>query len=126
MIDNGTQFSSARFRDWCNDWGIKLCCSIPRYPQENGEAESTNKSIATLLKKRLEEHKRLWVDELPKVLWAYRTTSKTVTGETPFALTYGSKAVLPIEVEAGSLRMMLSNEENEARRLFELKLLNKI
>ena len=37
------------------------------------------------------------MDELPHVLWTYRTTIRRSTGETPFFMTYGSKAVIPIE-----------------------------
>ncbi|RVX12436.1 hypothetical protein CK203_011820 [Vitis vinifera] len=42
-----------------------------RYPQSNGQAEATNKTLITALKKRLEQAKGKWVEELPGVLWAY-------------------------------------------------------
>ncbi|RVW21064.1 hypothetical protein CK203_107534 [Vitis vinifera] len=38
-----------------------------------GKAEATNKTLITALKKRLEQAKGKWVEELPDVLWAYRT-----------------------------------------------------
>jgi hypothetical protein len=59
----------------------------------------------------LEESKGNWPDELPIVLWAYRTTHRTATGETPFSLTYGSEAVIPTEIGEPSLRV-LSFDEN--------------
>ena len=37
-------------------------------------------------------------------MWAYRTTARTPTGETPFRLTYGTEAVIPVEVEIISMR----------------------
>ena len=37
-------------------------------------------------------------------LWAYRTTHKTATGHTPFSLSYGSEAVIPVELEVRSHR----------------------
>ena len=40
----------------------------------------------------------MWVDELPGVLWAYRTTPRRLTGTTPFALAYGMDAVIPTEI----------------------------
>ena len=49
------------------------------------------------LKKRLEEAKGKWVDELPHVMWTYRTTPRRSTSETLFSMTYGSKAVIPTE-----------------------------
>ena len=49
------------------------------------------------LKKILDDAKRKWVEELPHVLWTYRTTPQKSTGETPFSMTYGAKAVIPLE-----------------------------
>ena len=49
------------------------------------------------LKKRLDDAKGKWVEELPHVLWTYRTTPQKSTGETPFLMTYGAEAVIPLE-----------------------------
>ncbi|KAJ9545671.1 hypothetical protein OSB04_025378, partial [Centaurea solstitialis] len=68
-----------------------------RYPQSNGLAESSNKTIINSIRKRLKAAKGRWVEELPSVLWANRTTPRTSTGQTPFSLVYGCEAVLPIE-----------------------------
>ena len=51
-----------------------------------------------IIKTQLEGSKGIWPKELPSVLWAYRTTARTPTGETPFQLTYGSEAVIPAKV----------------------------
>ncbi|RVW78101.1 hypothetical protein CK203_049730 [Vitis vinifera] len=67
-------------------------------PSFNGQAEATNKTLITALKKRLEQAKGKWVEELPGVLWAYRTTPGRPTGNTPFALAYGMDAVIPTEI----------------------------
>ena len=56
------------------------------------------------MKKRLEEAKGRWPEELPNVLWSYRTTARTSTGHTPFALAYGCEAMLPVEVEVPTRR----------------------
>ena len=37
------------------------------------------------------------MEELPHVLWTYRTTPRKSTRETPFSMTYGAKAVIPFE-----------------------------
>jgi len=42
---------------------------------------------------------------LPAILWAYRTTSRVSTGETPFNLVYGTKALIPVEVVVRSPRL---------------------
>ena len=49
------------------------------------------------LKKRLDDAKGRWVEELPHVLWMYRTTPRKSTRETPFSMTYGAEAVIPLE-----------------------------
>ena len=49
------------------------------------------------MKKRLDNAKGKWVEELPHVFWTYRTTPRRSTGETPFSLTYGAEAVIPLE-----------------------------
>ena len=54
------------------------------------------------MKTRLGAKKRAWVDELPGVLWAYMTTYKTATSETPFALAFGHKVVVPVEIGAAT------------------------
>ena len=59
------------------------------------------------LKKRLDDVKGKWVDELPHVLWTYRTTPHRSTGETPFLMTYGAKVVIPLETGFPSLRTSL-------------------
>ena len=56
-----------------------------------------NKVILSGLKKRLDDAKGRWVEELPHVLWTYRTTSRRSIGETPFSMTYGAEAVIPLE-----------------------------
>ena len=45
-------------------------------------------------------------EELPRVLWAYRATKRSFTGETPFAMVYGTEAVIPTEI---GLRTLHSN-----------------
>ena len=37
------------------------------------------------------------MEELPHVLWAYRTTPQRSTGQTPFSMTYGAEAVILLE-----------------------------
>ena len=97
ISDNGLQFDSKAFRKYCSDLGIKNRCSTPAYPQGNGQAEAVNKVIVNGRKKRLDDAKGRWVEELPHVLWTYRTTPRKSTGETPFPMTYGAEAVIPLE-----------------------------
>ena len=49
---------------------------------------------------------------MPNILWAYKTTARTPTGETPFRLTYGTEAVIPVEVGVTSIKREVFNEES--------------
>jgi len=64
------------------------------HPQTNGQVESAKRVILRVLKRKLEEAKGNWTEELPHVLWAYRTT-----GETPFHLTFKMEVMIPVEVK---------------------------
>ena len=65
-----------------------------------------------IIKAKLDDVKGAWPEELPNVLWAYRTTARTPTRETPFRLTYDTEAVIPIEVGVTSIRKKVFNEED--------------
>ena len=70
--------------------GIKLCFISVAHPRSNGQAEWSNAEILKGLKTRtyneLKKHETGWIDELPTVVWANRTTPSRATGETPFFL----------------------------------------
>uniref|UniRef100_A0A2N9GKE8 Uncharacterized protein n=1 Tax=Fagus sylvatica TaxID=28930 RepID=A0A2N9GKE8_FAGSY len=87
------------------------------------EAEVSNKVILDGIKKRLEEAKSRWVEELPSVMWTHRTTRRRSTGETPFALAYGVEAVIPLEVGLPTTRTTeFDVEENESSLRKDLNL----
>lgn len=58
------------------------------HPQANGHVEVINRILLDELKKRLEREKTIWVEELPSVMWAYRTTPRSTTAEAPFSLSW--------------------------------------
>nr|GEW63023.1 reverse transcriptase domain-containing protein [Tanacetum cinerariifolium] len=86
VLDNGKQFSDNLFKD-CLGEGIKS---------------------------RLGEGNKNWVEELHHVLWAHRTLIKSSHGDTPFSLTYGTEAVIPIEIEMPTYRTVAVDMSNDA------------
>ena len=58
-----------------------------------------------LIKTWLEGTKGAWHKGMPNVLWAYRTTKRVPTGETPFKLTFRTKAIIPVEVGLISIKI---------------------
>ncbi|XP_025661266.1 uncharacterized protein [Arachis hypogaea] len=116
ISDNGTQFTDKKFAEFLTNLGIKQKFSSVEHPQTNGQVESTNKVILQGLKKRLDSKKGAWADELASVLWSYRTTEQSSTGETPFRLTYGVDAVIPVEIGEPSLQLLLAGVEEAVEK----------
>ena len=81
-----------------------------------------NKTIKHNLKIKLKNLKGRWADDLPKVLWAYKTTARSTTGETPFSLPYGYEAIVPSELSVGSLRR--DNFDPEQNMILQRRELN--
>ena len=125
VYDNGLKFDSKTFRKFYSDLGIKNRYSTPAYPQSNGHAKATNKAIVSGLKKRLDETKGMWAEELPNVLWAYQTILRRSMGETPFFLMYGTETVIPAKISLCSARVLgfasTKNEELMVKQLDSLE-----
>ncbi|KAL0439608.1 UNVERIFIED_CONTAM: hypothetical protein Slati_2443800 [Sesamum latifolium] len=98
------------------------------YAVANGLVEAFNKTLCSLLKKVVAKSKRDWHERIGEALWAYKTTVRTPTQSTPYALVYGVEAVLPLEQQIPSLRIAiqegLTEEENARIRLEELEALD--
>uniref|UniRef100_A0A2N9HPS3 RNase H type-1 domain-containing protein n=1 Tax=Fagus sylvatica TaxID=28930 RepID=A0A2N9HPS3_FAGSY len=92
-------------------------------PSQTVKLKFRIKVILDGIKKRLEEAKGRWVEELPSVMWTHRTTKRRSTGETPFALAYGVEAVIPLEVGLPTTRTTEYDvEENESSLRMDLNL----
>ncbi|XP_074350127.1 uncharacterized protein LOC141689668 [Apium graveolens] len=110
ISDNRLQFVGSDFEAYLKELEIKHKKTSIAHPQGNGQVEVTNRTIIRGLEKWLEESKKNWLDELSKVLWSYRTTSRTGTGETPFKLAYGTEARLPVKTGSPSHRVVNFDE----------------
>ncbi|GJX18680.1 reverse transcriptase domain-containing protein [Tanacetum coccineum] len=90
-----------------------------KHSQSNGLVERANRSLGEGIKARLGEGNKNWIEELPHVLWAHRTMTKSSHGDTPFSLTYGTKAVIPAEIGMPTYRTTVVEavHNNEELRL---------
>lgn len=123
-LPSGVQKSIDLFADRHHDWRY----STIYYPRANGLAEAFHKTLVQLIKKLLANNKREWHEKLAEALWAYRTTYRTATQSTPYALAFvgvRSFTVAPLEIELPSLRVALSykftKDESAQLRLEELE-----
>jgi transposase InsO family protein len=121
ITDNGTQFTGRKFLDFCEDHHIQVDWAAVAHPMTNGQVERANGMILQGLKPRiyndLNKFGKRWMKELPSVVWSLRTTPSRATGFTPFFLVYGAEAILPTDLEYGSLRTRAyADQSNQANR----------
>ena len=117
ISNNSLQFDSKMLKRYCSELGITNRYSTPAYPQRNGQAVAVNKVIVNELKKGLDDAKGKWVEELAYVLWTYRTTPRRSTRETPFSMTYGAEAVIPLETGFPMSRTSSFNSKDNDEQL---------
>jgi transposase InsO family protein len=79
VTDQGTQFTSHLVKAITKQYQIKHRKSTPYHPQANGQVESTNKVIDSILTKTVQLHHMDWADRLLEDLWAYRITWRNTT-----------------------------------------------
>jgi cell wall assembly regulator SMI1 len=97
-------------REFAEPYKIKLLNSSPYYAQANGQAESSNKTLIKLMKKKIKENPRRWHEVLSEALWAHRISKHGATKVNPFELVYGQEAVLPVEVNLDVYRLDKQND----------------
>ena len=107
--DQGTSFMSKEVRDFAESYGIKLLNSSPYNAQANGQAESINKTLIGLIKKKIADHPRRWHEVLSEALWAHRVSKHQAKKVTPSELVYGQKAVLLVEITLYAQRVARQN-----------------
>jgi hypothetical protein len=121
ITDNGTNFTSKEFKNYCESLRIKLKFAYVAHTKTNGQVEKANGLICNGIKKRLlaplEKAKHAWVDELPSVLWSLRTTPNAATQEMPFFLVHGAEAVLPVEITHEAPRITAYDETTSTEAL---------
>ncbi|MCO5564616.1 hypothetical protein L7F22_018281 [Adiantum nelumboides] len=89
----------------------------------NGLVEKTNGVLCKIITKHVRDRPQDWYKHLTAALWAYRTSFKVSTQFTPYHLVYGQEALLPIEVELGSLRV-LARETTSSKEKLEQRILD--
>ncbi|MCO5564622.1 hypothetical protein L7F22_018287 [Adiantum nelumboides] len=105
VSDRGTHFINEVIEQLLDEFMVIHRKSAPYHPQANGQAESTNKILVTVLTKIVSESRADWDQKLHSALWAYRVAYNTSIGTTPFNMVYGIQAILPLEFLIPTLRV---------------------
>lgn len=93
----------------CDNFKIKHHNSSPYRPKMNGALEVDNNNIKNIIQKMVNTYKD-WNQMLPFTLHDYRTSIRTLAGATPFSLVYCTEAILSIEVEIPSLKVLMETK----------------
>ena len=109
IADNAKAFTSSKLVKFWNDYNIILSHSTAYYPQGNGFAESLNKSLVRIIKKLLQNNKKVWHSQLKFALWVDRVSTKKSIGTSSYQLVYGTDVVFPASL--GSLVMKFLQEQ---------------
>jgi transposase InsO family protein len=121
ITNNGTNFTSKEFKNYCESLGIKLKFTSVAHPKSNGQVEKANGLICNGINKRLlaplEKANHTWVDELPSVLWSLQTIPNAATQETPFFIVHGAEAVLPVKITHEAPRIAAYEEATSTEAL---------
>jgi hypothetical protein len=101
---------SHQVREFAESLKIKLLSSSLYYAQANRQAESSNKTLIKLIKKKIKRNPKRWHEVLSEALWAHRISKHSTTKVTHFELVYGQEAILLMEVNLDALRIAQQNE----------------
>jgi transposase InsO family protein len=110
LIDQWASFMSKEVREFAELYRIKLHNSSPYYAQANGQAESSNRTLISLIKKKISDNPKQWHKILSEALWAHRISKQHATKVSPFELVYGQEAVLPVEISLNAVRFAKQND----------------
>ncbi len=118
ITDNAATLKSKRRVQFCNKYQINLGHFTTYYPQGNGLAKSSNKSLVNIIKKLLEDNKKTWNKKLVNALWVDRMTTKKSIGTSPYQLVYGMKVIFPYSLGTPVMKMLqgLQVEPNDIQR----------
>ena len=104
--------------DFYYKYHITLGHSTAYYPEGNGLAESSNKSLINIVKKMLEQNQKSWHSKLVHALWADRLTTNKSINMSPYQLVYGMDAVFPTSLGVPVMKLLqeVKIEENDMQR----------
>ena len=97
LSDRGPSFLSKLLLAVCDCLGVKKVNTSAYHPQSDGLVERFNRTLTDMLAKRVSPGTIEWDERLPYVLFSYRASLQSSTGESPFYLLYGRDPQLPTE-----------------------------
>ena len=81
--NNGREFTSNEFKDFCREFGIKRELTTPYNPQQNGVAERNNRSIMEVVREMIHDQNipmHLWVEAIITAVYVHNRISHIYVG----------------------------------------------
>ena len=108
LSDRGAQFMSKLIKELCNIFQITKIQTSSYHPQTNASCERMNSFIWQTLRAYCKPDQSNWVQLLPSIMFAYRSTPATESTQlSPFMILFGRECHLPIDTE-----LLPQTEEN--------------
>ncbi|KAK9728882.1 Integrase core domain, partial [Popillia japonica] len=109
VTDRGTCFTSKKFENFCNEYGIRHTLNSSRHPQANGLVERVNAIILPILRTAVSqpENEVKWDEHLQDIERDLNTSVNKTTGKTAFQLLYG---YIPRFKDGNTRSLTISNE----------------
>uniref|UniRef100_A0A914CT21 Integrase catalytic domain-containing protein n=1 Tax=Acrobeloides nanus TaxID=290746 RepID=A0A914CT21_9BILA len=120
--DQGSQFTSDLFENLAEMFGINQLFTTAYRAQANGQVEKANSSILKLLRGYANTEGNDWDNLISLLTFTYNTSINISTIETPFFLTHGYDATLPMDVALQIRRGVTSSDLSNFKELVATKL----
>jgi len=112
VTENAQAFKSKAMIDLCGSQNIFLTHSTPDYPQGNGLAESSNKTLIMIIKNLLTKRNKSRDSKFKFSLWADRINTMKSLGTSPFRLFYGIDVFFPTQLGIPVLKFLQEDIED--------------
>ncbi|KAG5894815.1 hypothetical protein JTB14_008305 [Gonioctena quinquepunctata] len=97
FTDRGANFTSTLFKEVCKVLGIEKLQTASYAPTTNGQIERMHRVLKDMLSHYISENQRDWDNWIPFVLMAYRGSTHSSTGYSPYFLLHGRDQILPMD-----------------------------
>jgi transposase InsO family protein len=86
ISDGGTHFTRKNLKKCLSNSGIEHRVSMSYHPQTNGQAETSNRKLKSILNNTIEKGGKDWSKKLDGALWAYRNGVQDTDSYDPFSI----------------------------------------